>query len=72
MTLPAADAQLNANQQRAAQLPPRPVLIIAGPRSGKTRVLTHRIANLINMHNVPSHHILTMTFTNAATAELKR
>ena len=72
MTLPAADAQLNENQQRAAQLPPRPVLIIAGLGSRKTRVLTHRIANLINMHNVPSRHILAMTFTNAATAELKR
>ena len=72
MTIPAADAQLNANQQKAAQLPPGPVLIIAGPGSGKTRVLTHRIANLISMHNVPSRHILAMTFTNAAAAELKQ
>lgn len=43
-----------------------------GPRIRETRILTHRIANLINIHNVPSRHILTMTFKNAAAAELKR
>ena len=66
------DTSLDKAQRQAAQLPPGPVLIIAGPGSGKTRVLTHRIANLINRHGVPSRHILAMTFTNAAAAELKQ
>ena len=62
---PAADAQLNANQQKAAHLPHQQVLMITGPISSKTRALTHQIANLTNLHNVQSHHILAMTFTNA-------
>ena len=63
---------LNPGQQLAAEHPPGPLLIIAGPGSGKTRVLTHRVANLIRMHRVPSHQVLAVTFTNAAAGELKR
>lgn len=63
--------ELNSKQKEAAFHRDGPLLIMAGAGSGKTRVLTHRIAHLISHEKISPFNILAVTFTNKAANEMK-
>ena len=61
---------LNTAQREAVSAPPGHYLVLAGAGSGKTRVLTHRMGWLNQVHGVPAHGIFAVTFTSPTAAAL--
>lgn len=65
------EKKLNKNQLKAVQAQPGPVMVIAGPGSGKTFVITQRVHHMIEQFKLKDYQILVITFTKAAAEEMK-
>ncbi|HEY1571915.1 MAG TPA: UvrD-helicase domain-containing protein [Pseudonocardiaceae bacterium] len=68
--IPLPATGLDPDQLRAAELVTGPLLIVAGPGTGKTRTLTHRLAAVVREHGVPAANCLAITFTRRAAEEM--
>ncbi len=64
-------SQLNDKQLEAMKYTQVPLLVLAGAGSGKTSVITRKIAYLVKHCGIPAHRITAMTFTNKAAREMK-
>ncbi|MGE8610167.1 MAG: UvrD-helicase domain-containing protein, partial [Acinetobacter baumannii] len=64
-------SQLNNKQLEAMKYTQGPLLVLAGAGSGKTSVITRKIAYLVQHCRIPAHRITAMTFTNKAAREMK-
>jgi uncharacterized protein (TIGR00375 family) len=69
---PGSAAGLNEAQRQAVEAPDGPVIIVAGPGTGKTFTLTRRIARLISVQGVPADRIMAVTFTRQAADAMRR
>ena len=63
--------KLNENQKKAVEHIEGPCMVLAGPGSGKTRVITYRIVNMIVNNNIPPARILAISFTKNSSMEMK-
>ena len=63
--------KLNENQKKAVEHVEGPCMVLAGPGSGKTRVITYRIVNMIVNNNIPPARILAISFTKNSSMEMK-
>ena len=63
--------KLDRNQEKAVNHVMGPAIVIAGPGSGKTAVVTARVLNLIQTHNIPPSHILAIAFNRKAVEEME-
>ena len=70
--LPAAPNALDIEQRAAVRAEDGPIVVVAGPGTGKTRVLTHRVAHLVRNRGVTPDAIVAVTFTNRAAGEMRR
>ena len=64
-------AGMNEAQKEATLAPAKPLLVLAGAGSGKTRVLTHRVAHMVEDLGLAHQEILAITFTNKAALEMQ-